>query len=80
VPGRAISLAASGDARAAAALVPEEMPNLRADMLLCLAWDLRARGDEAGANEAEGEAARLYRLKGNIVSAERLVPTANAPT
>jgi tetratricopeptide (TPR) repeat protein len=80
VPGRAISMAASGDARAAAALVPEEMPNLRADMLLCLAWDLRAAGDEAGAIEAEGEAARLYRSKGNVVSAEQLVPAAVAPT
>jgi len=80
VPGRAISLAAAGDARAAADLVPEEMPNLRADMLLELAVELRARGDEAGATEAEGQAARLYRLKGNVVSAERLVPTAVAPT
>jgi len=80
VPGRAISLAASGDARTAADLVAEEMPNLRADMLLEYAVELRARGDEAGAIEAEGEAARLYRLKGNVVSAEQLVPTAVAPT
>ena len=56
------------------------MPNLRADMLLERAVELRARGDEAGAKEAEGEAARLYRLKGNVVSAERLVPTAASPT
>src|SRR5438874_12584763 len=79
VPGRAISLAAAGDAGAAVDLVPEEMPDLRADMLLEHAVELRARGDEAGAKEAEGEAARLFRLKGNVVSAERLVPTAASP-
>jgi DNA-binding SARP family transcriptional activator len=79
VPGRAISLGASGSAREAADLVPEEMPNLRADMLLERAVELRARDDEAGAKMAESKAARLYRLKGNIVSAERLVPTALAP-
>ena len=79
VPGRAISLAASGDARAAVDLVPEQMPNLRADMLLERAFELRARGDEAEAKGVEAEAARLYRLKGNVVSAERLVPTFGAP-
>src|SRR5207248_3308427 len=53
VPGRAISLAASGDARAAAGLVPEEMPNLRADML-------RAR------NEGVGECVELLRLQRDL--------------
>src|SRR5439155_4485475 len=80
VPGKAVSLAANGDARAAVDLVPKETPNLRADMLLESATELRTRGDEAGAKEGEDEAARLYRLKGNVVSADRLVPTAVAPT
>ena len=80
VPGRAIALAATGDPRAAVDIVPGEMPNLRADMLLELAIDLRSRGDEAGAKDAEREAARLYRLKGNQISAKSLLPTALAPT
>jgi hypothetical protein len=80
VPGRAASLAASGDARAALALVPHEMPNLRGDLLLEHGIELRAAGDEAGAKEAEREAARAYRSKGNVTSAERLVPTLSAPT
>jgi len=80
VPGRAIALAASGDARAAVDLVPDEMPNLRADMLLALAWELRARDDEAGAHEAEDQAAQLYGRKGNVVSAERLALSAIAPS
>ena len=79
VPGRAIALAASGDARGAVEIVPEELPNLRADLLLEAARELRAARDEAAARTAEDEAARLYRLKGNILSAERLVPTVLAP-
>ena len=80
VPGRAISLAAAGDAHAAVALIPEQMPNLRGDMLLEEAIERRDRGDEAGAKEAEAEAAHLYRSKGNVISAERLMPTAWGPT
>src|SRR5439155_150380 len=59
VPGKAVSLAANGDAHAAVDLVPKETPNLRADMLLESATELRTRGDEAGAKEGEDEAARL---------------------
>jgi hypothetical protein len=70
VPGRAIAMAANGDAQAAADLVSDEMPLLRADMLL----------EIPGSDEARAEAARLYRLKGNLVSADHLRPTAVAPT
>lgn len=59
-------------AHEAVALVPGEMLNLRADVLVELAEVLRAGDKKQDAKDAMREAARLYALKGNIVSAERL--------
>jgi len=52
-------------------LVPSEMPNLRADLLVELAEILRASGDATGATRAIGEAIGLYKRKGNLVGAAR---------
>jgi DNA-binding SARP family transcriptional activator len=52
-------------------LVPTEMPNLRADLMLELAEILRAGGDATGATRAIGEAFGLYERKGNLVGAAR---------
>jgi DNA-binding SARP family transcriptional activator/tetratricopeptide (TPR) repeat protein len=59
-------------AREAVGLVPGEMLNLRADVLVELAEVLRAGNREQGTKEAMREAARLYELKGNTVSAEQM--------
>jgi hypothetical protein len=52
-------------------LVPSEMPNLRADLLVELAEILRASGDATGATRSIGEAVNLYERKGNLVGAAR---------
>jgi hypothetical protein len=52
-------------------LVPTEMPNLRADLLVELADILRASGDATGATRAIGEAIGLYEQKGSLVGAAR---------
>ena len=52
-------------------LVPTEMPNLRADLLVELAEILRASGDATGATRSIGEAIDLYERKGNLVGAAR---------
>ena len=86
VAARALSLAAKarstsdgGDhqaaerlARKAVRLVPQELLNLRADVLVELAEVLHAGGQEHGATEAVKEAASLYERKGNTMSAARM--------
>ncbi len=52
-------------------LVPTEMPNLRADLLVGLAEILQASGDATGATCAIAEAIGLYERKGNLVGAAR---------
>jgi len=59
-------------ARQAVRLVPREMLNLRADVLVELAEVLRAAGQENGATEALKAAVRLYKRKGNRVLSERV--------
>lgn len=58
-------------AREAVSWAPDEMPNLRADVLVELAEVCRGGGREDAAAEAVSEAARLYERKGNAVSAAR---------
>ncbi len=65
---RARAAADAGLARMAVELVPEEMPNLRADVLVELAAVLRAGGDEHGAGDAVEEAVELYERKGNLAA------------
>jgi DNA-binding SARP family transcriptional activator len=52
-------------------IVPTEMPNLRADLLVELAEILRASGDATEATHAISEAIGLYERKGNLVGAAR---------
>lgn len=59
-------------ARDAVRLVPDEMLNLRADVLVELADVLRAGDRPRAAMEACREAAALYERKGNLVSSARL--------
>jgi len=59
-------------ARAAVKLVPDDMLNLRADLLVELAGGLQASGDDRGAAEALEEAFRLYVRKGNLAATELL--------
>jgi predicted Zn-dependent protease with MMP-like domain len=61
-------------AREAVALVPDEMLHLRADVLVGLAEVLLAAGQQQTAEQASGEAAHLYALKGNLASAEQIAP------
>jgi class 3 adenylate cyclase/tetratricopeptide (TPR) repeat protein len=86
VEARALSLAATassasdrgdhqeaeGRAREGVSLVPEEMLSLRADVLVELAGVLRAARHGHGAQEAVKEAMRLYKRKGDTVSAARI--------
>ena len=58
-------------AREAAGLVPAEMLQLRADVLVELAEVLRSRADAAAAGSATADAIELYERKGNVVSAAR---------
>jgi hypothetical protein len=53
-------------------VVPTEMPNLRADLLVELAKILRADGDATGATRAIAEAIDLYDRKGNLVAGARV--------
>jgi hypothetical protein len=55
-------------ARTAVDLVPDEMLNLRSDLLVELAPALRRGGDEQGGNKAAEEAAALYERKGNLAA------------
>jgi hypothetical protein len=52
-------------------LVPTEMPNLHADLLVELAKILRADGDATGASCAIREAIDLYERKRNLLAAAR---------
>ena len=52
--------------------VPDEMLNLRADLLVELATLLRELGDARGAKDAMEEAAGLYDRKGNLAAMARL--------
>jgi predicted Zn-dependent protease with MMP-like domain len=54
----------------AVGLVPAEILNLRADVLVELAEVLLGASQQRGAEQASSEAARLYALKGNLVSAD----------
>jgi hypothetical protein len=63
---------AEGRAREGVSLVPEEMLSLRADVLVELAGVLRAARHGHGAQEAVKEAMRLYKRKGDTVSAARI--------
>jgi tetratricopeptide (TPR) repeat protein len=56
-------------AREAIRLVPAEMPNLRADLLVELVEILLARGDRNGAMPMVADAIELYERKGNLTSA-----------
>jgi hypothetical protein len=79
VEAQALSKAAMAQASSDAQLAAEaaelvrahQMRNLRAHLLVVLADMLHARG-LASSDEAMREAARLYRLKGNLASARRL--------
>jgi hypothetical protein len=55
-------------AQKAAELVPDEMLNMRADVLVECAEVLRRGGDQHGAEEAVQEAAALYERKGNLAA------------
>jgi tetratricopeptide (TPR) repeat protein len=55
-------------ARKAADLVPNEMLNMRADVLVEVAEVSRRGGDQQGAKEAAEEAAALYERKGNLAA------------
>jgi tetratricopeptide (TPR) repeat protein len=73
---RAAVASADGDhpsaerlAREAIALVPEEMLNLRADLLVELAGILGSAGRRREADEATAHAAHLYARKGNVAAA-----------
>ena len=55
-------------ARRAVELAPEEMLNLRADVVVELAAVLRGVGDDQGAKMAHDEAAALYERKGNLAA------------
>jgi DNA-binding SARP family transcriptional activator/tetratricopeptide (TPR) repeat protein len=55
-------------ARKAVELVPEEMLNLRADVLVELAAVLRGVGDARGARDAVERAAASYERKGNLAA------------
>jgi predicted Zn-dependent protease with MMP-like domain len=55
-------------ARKAVELVPDEMLNLRADVLVELAEVLQRSGDRQGAKDAVEEAAGLYERKGNLAA------------
>jgi tetratricopeptide (TPR) repeat protein len=57
----------------AVGLVPAEMLNLRADVLVELAEVLLAASQQHSAEQASSQAARLYALKGNLVSADRVL-------
>ena len=62
---------ATGDlelARTAVRSLPEDMLNLRADLLVELAEVLRSSGHDRGATDALGRAARLYERKGNLAA------------
>jgi hypothetical protein len=63
--------------REAVALVPDEMVQLRADVLDEVAEVLLASGQRQSAQQASSEAARLYVLKGIIVFGE--AGTASGP-
>ncbi|MGH2499896.1 MAG: hypothetical protein ACRDF0_07390 [Candidatus Limnocylindria bacterium] len=52
-------------------VVPTEMPNLRADLLVVLAEILLPDGEATGATRAIDEAIDLYERKGNLVAAAR---------
>jgi tetratricopeptide (TPR) repeat protein len=56
-------------AREAIGLVPAEMPNLRADLLVDLAEIPLARGDRTRATAMIADAIELYERKGNLASA-----------
>jgi hypothetical protein len=56
-------------AREAVGPIPDEMLHLRAEVLVEQAEVLFAAGQRQRAEQASSEAARLYALKGNIVSA-----------
>jgi len=58
----------------AADLVPEDMPNLRADVLVELAAVLRASGDEQAARRAVEEAIANYDRKGNLAAIAPISP------
>lgn len=58
-------------ARRAVPLVPAEMLNLRADLLVSLGEILSTGGDETPATSVIGEAVELYERKGNLASAAR---------
>jgi len=66
-------------AREAIRLVPAEMPNLRADLLVDLAEILLARGDQTGATPMVADAIELYERKGNLVSAAQARSLAGCP-
>jgi tetratricopeptide (TPR) repeat protein len=69
-------------AREAVGRVPDEMLNLRADLLVELAEVLRTGGQAHASMEAFKDAAKLYERKGNRVSSVRLrtecIPGASA--
>jgi DNA-binding SARP family transcriptional activator len=63
-------------ARQAVDLAPNQMLNLRADLLVELSKVLQTTDGGRVAREAADEAARLYERKGNIVAASRVRPGA----
>jgi tetratricopeptide (TPR) repeat protein len=66
-------------AREAIGLVPAELPNLRADLLVNLAEIPLARGDQTGATPMLADAIELYERKGNLVSAAQAHSLAGRP-
>jgi DNA-binding SARP family transcriptional activator len=58
-------------AREAIEIAPREMLNVRADVLMEAAGILAGSGDARHTSQAVAEAVGLYKLKGNVVAAER---------
>jgi DNA-binding SARP family transcriptional activator/tetratricopeptide (TPR) repeat protein len=69
---RARATGDAGAARQGVGLVPDEMLNLRADLLVELAAVLQGCGEEAAATNALDEAAGLYERKGNLAAIAQL--------
>jgi hypothetical protein len=69
--GRNGEMGAEHLVREALVAVSDEMPNLRADVLMDLAWVLHRLGDDVSAGGAKAQAIALYEGKGNTVSAAR---------
>ncbi|MFL5797251.1 MAG: BTAD domain-containing putative transcriptional regulator [Actinomycetota bacterium] len=62
----------AGLARSVVEKVPDDMPNLRGDVLVELAAALERSGDSQGARGALDEAVACYKSKGNVAAIEQI--------